>query len=227
MSFHYFSTDILNSVSIIVMLYTSITSNLESIPANEISDPTEGEIINENVQIIGTVQHPSFDHYEIHFALDPNTTDTWFPIDTTNTQSVSNNILANWNTNDISDGRYMIRLTIYNDQNTMLSTNTIKNLILNRKQTTSTQNKQLEILNNTTPDPPPIRLIRTSNETYTIRQIFIEQQKKYDYTSTFVSGALYSIMIFITLGGYLKLRRFIRPPIRRWIRQIKTDLRKP
>ena len=64
------------------------------------------------VQILGSATHPAFDHYELHFALDPNPTDTWFPIMLAGANPVENAQLGQWDTGSISTGNYMLRLQV-------------------------------------------------------------------------------------------------------------------
>jgi hypothetical protein len=47
------------------------------------------------------------------------------------------------------------------------------------------------------------------------------------YTSAFFNGALYTFGFFLLLGLYALLRDRIRRPIRRWLRRIVHDIRKP
>jgi hypothetical protein len=78
-----------------------------------ITSPLDGAILNGLVPITGTATHPQFQRYELAFTYSPNPTSTWFPLqDPVNTQVV-NEIIGRWDTTQISDGLYTLRLRVY------------------------------------------------------------------------------------------------------------------
>ncbi|HJL69487.1 MAG TPA: hypothetical protein QGI30_01335, partial [Anaerolineales bacterium] len=81
-------------------------------PVAAITAPARGQRVDGVVQILGSATHPAFDHYEVHFALDPNPTDTWFPIVLAGATPVDDAPLAQWHTGPISSGKYMSRLQV-------------------------------------------------------------------------------------------------------------------
>lgn len=47
----------------------------------EISGPQPGQALRGVVLILGTADHPAFDHYEVSFAYEPTPTAVWFAIE--------------------------------------------------------------------------------------------------------------------------------------------------
>jgi PGF-pre-PGF domain-containing protein len=77
-------------------------------PIATITEPDDGACIKGIINIIGTASDTNFKNYSVEWK---NTTDVWIEI-RNSTESVSGGILATWNTNDLEDDDYMIRLTV-------------------------------------------------------------------------------------------------------------------
>ena len=65
------------------------------------------------VLIQGAAEHPAFDHYEVSFAYEPNPTADWFAIEAAGSSAVAGGQLASWDTTQISDGAYQLRLQVF------------------------------------------------------------------------------------------------------------------
>ena len=181
-----------------------------------ITDPKQGDLVDDTVPILGTVGNAEFDHYELHFALSPNPTDTWFPIVLSGTIPVSNGVLGQWDTNGISNGRYIIRLRAFDYDG-----NSEQKSITQTADPTAVDTETTDFSPKTTPLPNPIDNPQKSF----ISKVLYEQQQENDHISTFGKGAAYSVFTFLTLGLYLQLRRLLRPHLRRLLRTIRNDLR--
>ncbi len=79
----------------------------------EITRPVSGEAVGGVVTIEGTANHPSFDHFDLTFAYEADTTNTWFPIVDEDRSRVVEGRLAVWDTAGITDGGYMLRLRVW------------------------------------------------------------------------------------------------------------------
>ncbi|MBC2696984.1 MAG: PGF-pre-PGF domain-containing protein [ANME-2 cluster archaeon] len=77
-------------------------------PIATITEPDDGACIKGIINIIGTANDTNFKSYSVEWK---NTTVDWTEI-RNSTESVSGGILATWNTTDLEDGDYMIRLTV-------------------------------------------------------------------------------------------------------------------
>ncbi len=78
-----------------------------------ITSPLEASGATGIVPITGTATHPQFTRYELAFSYSPNPTDTWFPISPRGTAPVVNEVLVRWDTSQISDGLYTLRLRVF------------------------------------------------------------------------------------------------------------------
>ena len=182
------------------------------------------------MQIIGTVGNAEFDHYELHFALYPNPTNTWFPIVLSGTIPVINGVLGQWETNGISNGQYIIQLSVFDSEENLMAKNRVNNISINSELTFSPQTAIPTVTDTDTPNFSPTTTpvpnpIDNSQKSF-LSKVLYEQQQENDHISTFGKGAAYSIFTFLTLGFYLQLRRFVRPHLRRLLRNIRNDLRR-
>ena len=195
-----------------------------------ITNPKEGDLVDDKVQIIGTVGNAEFDHYELHFALYPNPTNTWFPIVLSGTIPVINGVLGQWETNGISNGQYIIQLSVFDSEENLMAKTRVNNISINSEQTFSPQTAIPTVTDTDTPNFSPTTTpvpnpIGNSQKSF-LSKVLYEQQQENDHISTFGKGAAYSIFTFLTLGFYLQLRRFVRPHLRRLLRNIRNDLRR-
>jgi hypothetical protein len=79
----------------------------------EVTRPVSGEAVGGVVTIEGTANHPSFDHFDLTFTYEADTTGTWFPIVDEHRSRVVEGRLAVWDTTGITDGEYMLRLRVW------------------------------------------------------------------------------------------------------------------
>src|SRR5689334_1694259 len=78
-----------------------------------ITSPLEGALLTGLVPITGSATHPQFTRYELAFGYSPNPTDTWFSLQAPATNQVINEVLGTWDTTQISDGLYVLRLRVF------------------------------------------------------------------------------------------------------------------
>ena len=78
-----------------------------------IADPQPGQALRGVVLIRGPAQQPAFDHYEVSFSYEPNPTADWFAIEAAGSSPVQNGQLASWDTTQIADGAYQLRLQVF------------------------------------------------------------------------------------------------------------------
>ena len=89
-----------------------------AVGAAEIADPQPGQALRGVVLIRGTAQQPAFDHYEVSFSYEPNPTADWFAIEAAGSSPVQNGQLASWDTTQIADGAYQLRLRVFSSDGT-------------------------------------------------------------------------------------------------------------
>lgn len=78
----------------------------------EIVQPAEGQALQGIVTIRGTASHPAFKAFDLAFGLDPDPTETWFPLAESVDTPVVDGRLAIWDTGPITDGNYRLRLQV-------------------------------------------------------------------------------------------------------------------
>jgi len=86
----------------------------------QLISPERDDVLTGVVTITGFASHPSFLYYELSFAVDPNETDTWFPIGERMTTEVQDGNLGVWDTTLISDGNYLLRLQVVLEDDAVL-----------------------------------------------------------------------------------------------------------
>ncbi len=103
-----------------------------------ITSPLDGASLTGLVPITGSATHPQFTRYELAFGYSPNLTDTWFSIQPPAASQVVNEVLGRWDTTQISDGVYVLRLRVFYGDEAYLET-----FVANVR------------VQNATPTPPP------------------------------------------------------------------------
>ena len=85
--------------------------------APAISAPVAGQTLSGQVSVVGTADAPNFASAELTFAYAADPTGTWFPLARL-TQPVQESTLAAWDTTQISDGEYSLRLRVHSQDGT-------------------------------------------------------------------------------------------------------------
>ena len=92
---------------------TAAVSSLLQVPGfAEINEPGQGQAVTGIVTISGTASHPAFQSFDLAFSFDPDPTDTWFPMGEALDTPVVDGRLAIWDTTQITDGVYRLRLRV-------------------------------------------------------------------------------------------------------------------
>src|SRR4051794_12441335 len=86
----------------------------------KITSPRAGESLFGSVTIQGTAANPNMQRYVLQFDSQDDDTETWLPIAGPITQQVNNGVLGLWDTSNIPDGRYRIRLRVVLRDGTVL-----------------------------------------------------------------------------------------------------------
>ncbi len=76
-----------------------------------ITAPQSGSQVGGTIQITGSATHPQFHRYELAWASEPITGDSWAVFATIEAQ-IENGILGTWNTAQVPDGSYSLRLRV-------------------------------------------------------------------------------------------------------------------
>ena len=127
-----------------------------------ITSPQNGETIRGQIQILGSMDYPTFASAELAFSFASNSGDTWFPIQTFS-QPLTDSTLAVWDTTSVTDGDYNLRLRITLQDGTFLDFIIADLKIRNQELPTPTATDiPLPEFRNETPTPriiPPTEII--------------------------------------------------------------------
>lgn len=96
---------------------TTLLPVLRQVPGfAEITEPGQGQAVTGIVTIFGTATHPAFQSFDLAFSFDPDPTETWFPMGEALDTPVVDSRLAIWDTTQITDGVYRLRLRVHVDR---------------------------------------------------------------------------------------------------------------
>ena len=223
--------------------------------AAEIADPQPGQALRGVVLIRGTAQQPAFDHYEVSFSYEPNPTADWFAIEAAGSSPVQNGQLASWDTTQIADGAYQLRLRVFsNDGGAPLEFVTAGLVVANSvplpaASATSPATAVATVPNTEAPAPTTTPAVASSTavpnavSTATAPAVSTaistaistvvspagsaQSPTSSPYLLALGRGAVAAIAGFLALGVYGLLRPVVRPTWRRFKRSVSADLRRP
>jgi hypothetical protein len=97
----------MNIFTVFPLLFAVLAQGL----APGITSPRPGDALQGTVQILGTSETLGFASYELDFCYAGDTTRNWFQI-SSSTQPVQAGTLGQWDTTQITDGNYDLRLEV-------------------------------------------------------------------------------------------------------------------
>ncbi len=109
------------AAGIILALLLTQPASAQSEPTIRITSPASGDVLQGTVDIRGTSAVDGFASSELAFAYASDVTNTWFRIYGTDTP-VSEGLLAAWDTNQVTDGDYDLRLRVVMLDGTLMET---------------------------------------------------------------------------------------------------------
>jgi hypothetical protein len=77
-----------------------------------INSPTNNAVVQGTIQITGSADYPSFQFYIVEVSPEPITGDQWQIVGVIHEQPVINGVLETWNTSQVPDGSYTLRLRV-------------------------------------------------------------------------------------------------------------------
>ncbi len=104
----------------LVALAPRASANAQAPGFVEITQPAPGDAVSGLLTIYGTADHPAFAAYDLAFAYADNPTDTWFPLGEPVHVPVVDGRLGLWDTTQIADGDYLLRLRLWLQDGTAL-----------------------------------------------------------------------------------------------------------
>ncbi len=188
-----------------------------------IISPLEGALITGVVPIAGTANHPQFQRYELAFAYSPNPTDTWFEIQPPSPTPVVNDILGRWDTSQISDGMYALRLRVVAGDGSVLEALVLNVQVVNASPTPASSPTEGPA-EAATATPPPTEPAIILPPTATLRPTAVPAQIGFSpppvgaeprfnaafIRAAFLAGVRLTLIGFLLLGAYVSLRAALR-----------------
>ncbi|RME08493.1 MAG: hypothetical protein D6803_01095 [Anaerolineae bacterium] len=177
-------------------------------PPAEILSPLAGEAVQGRTPILGTVRGDQLDAWELSFGYAQDETGTWFLIDR-DESPVEAARLSEWDTSQITDGLYNLRLVVYLNDGSQFET--IVPDIRVRNYTpieTSTPTITPTVL--ISPTPTPIPPTATTIPTPTPLPPNPAEITPHEFNNSLLRGALTSLGLFLLMGLYSSLRKSLR-----------------
>jgi len=177
-----------------------------------ISTPSQGQVVQGSIVVMGTVSASEFSSYELSFAYEDDPTGTWFVI-ASGSQPVFEGGLGSWDTTTLTDGDYSLRLRVFSldgtDQEVMVTGLRVRNYTAVPTTTftpTSTAIVQFA--------PPTAQLIAPAPATATpslpTPTAFPPNPASLQESAipgAFGRGAALALLLFLAFGLLLQLRR--------------------
>ena len=181
-------------------------------PPITISAPRPGEALRAQANIIGTTSVSNFLSAELDFSYASAPTETWFPLQTLS-QPVFDSPLYTWDTTNITDGNYILRLRVFLGDGTFQEVTvpiTIQNDAQPTPTTAPTATPQEETILVPTPfllasSPTPTDVPRATPTPLPTNPVSLDQNTVF---SSFGRGALVILGMFALAGLILRIRRF-------------------
>ena len=205
--------------------------------------PVEGDTVSGQVNLTGTANDPQFARYELAFAYDPNPTDTWFEIAPPATTPVTTGTLGIWDTTPLTAGTYMLRLRVFSIDSNSPTEVIVRNIQVQNDAPTPTPSTGAVTAPPIATTPPstaavtalPIATAPPSTGAVTAPPAQEPTTSSplpafpdlSAYTTAFCNGVYLTAAAFLIIATYVIARDRIRGPLRKWIRRIMSDIRKP
>jgi hypothetical protein len=189
-----------------------------------ISAPLAGDTLSGQVAILGTVDAPNFASAELAFAYASDPTGTWFRLQAFS-QPVQDAALAEWDTTQVTDGEYSLRLRVYSQEGTFQDF-TVTGLLIRNNTTPATPT--LTLTPEVTPTAaasaatePPIVVVTVGDEPQpTATPVLVSPSGPTpvplpanpaaisvdEINFYLIRGALLALILFIVLGIFLRFR---------------------
>ncbi|KXK12784.1 MAG: putative penicillin-binding protein [Chloroflexi bacterium OLB14] len=174
-----------------------------------ITSPQTGETLRGQIQILGSIDYPTFASAELSFAFASDLADNWFSIQTFS-QPITNPVLAVWDTTSITDGDYKLRLRITLQDGTLMDSIVTDLKIRNDELPTATPTETpLPKFDRDTPtpriiEPTQIVLSYPSATPLPVNPASITTDSIY---KVFAQSALVVLVLFILFSLLIRLRK--------------------
>ncbi|MBL8098864.1 MAG: hypothetical protein JNK81_06755 [Anaerolineales bacterium] len=187
-------------LTFLILIQTTVVS---------ITSPQTGDTLRGQIQILGSMDYPTFASAEIGFQFASDVADTWFLIQTFS-QPTTDSALAVWDTTSLTDGDYNLRLRVYLQDGTFIDAIVTDLKIRNQELPTPTATDvPLPEFRNETPTPriiPPTEIILSfpSSTPLPMNPASITTESIY---KVFGQSALVVLILFILFSLLIRFRK--------------------
>ena len=170
-----------------------------------IDNPKPGESIQGVISIVGTSSVANFQHSEVSYTQDQWNNPTWFLIQQNN-EPITGGVIAVWDTSNITDGIYSLRLVIFlkdgRDQETIVTGLRVRNYTLVETNTPETVDLSL-------PTTPVFEatLTRPARSTPTNFPPNPAQVSADQLSRSTLKGAMFAIGLAIVIFAYRSIKK--------------------
>lgn len=184
----------------------------QTVTGIHITSPTSGATLRGLVDILGTTAVDGFFSAELSFSYASSPAPTWFHLASVD-QPISDGLLAQWDTNLITDGDYDLRLRVTLQDGSVLDSVVTGLRIRNLTPTeTATVPPTVtpEFIETAAPTSPPTFTpapTATRRPTPTPLPPNPAAVTQPEITSSLTSGLVIAVLVFIIIGIFLRLRR--------------------
>lgn len=146
-----------------VMAFVAAVAPAFGAPAGQearpvIAQPSEGAVVRDVVQIIGTATHPQFQRYELYYAPFPVPSDqSWIFIGDAHNNQQPLGLLGTWDSRSVPDGGYALRVRVVKNDGNYLDSDPRQIVVANtRAPETPTPEEPLTPLPELPPTDTPV-----------------------------------------------------------------------
>jgi len=172
-----------------------------------IDSPRQGTALQGVVAITGNTDIDGFKSSEVDFSFDNNSENNWFTISSSN-QPVHNGTLGNWDTTTISDGTYRLRVVVFLQDGSQVET-TVGQLVVQNYSTPIPTTQSSSPASTTVATPAVTPTVTPVPPTPTAMPANPAQVTSSGMTLSLITGAAFTLVVFILLGLYLGFQKAI------------------
>jgi hypothetical protein len=198
---------IISTIFLVLSLMNVWLSPFPQLDLVRIQTPVDGDYLQGNVQIVGTVTGTGFQSAEIGFRYQDSQSKNWFVLSEI-TSPVVDDILATWDTSTIADGVYQIRvLAVFEngrEQEEIINNLNVRNytpfdpIKTENPETISTDNLQNQVATiEVTPTLKPSPTVMPTNEMVISQSQFI---------TTAIQGGILGVLFLWVIALFIIIR---------------------
>ena len=175
-----------------------------------LSAPTPGQALQGIVSIVGSVELPGFQSFQLEFAYTSDQGRTWFPLAEGNALPVAG-ALAQWDTTTLTDEDFDLRLTVRLADGTALSSTVSGLRVRNYTPIEASTPTPTSAFGGASPTPqqtPTARISPTPTPTLTPLPTNPARLTEQDLAVSMGKGAILVLGTFVAIGAYFALKRW-------------------